>query len=111
MGEMMGQAVLIVAGLTAPERQDLLSHLKEDTISPDRTGLPSTALGDFGATALLFLASASLISGILAWVGKRPEDIAIKIDILKIVKFEITKTTSLEDIKKKTAEKGLTLDD
>jgi hypothetical protein len=110
MVDMTGRELLIVEGLTVPERQDLLSHLKEDTISPNQVGLPSTALGDFGATALLFLASAALISGILAWVGKRPENIAIKIEILKIVKFEITKTTSLEDIKTEAAEKGLKLD-
>ncbi len=109
MAEIIGREILVISGLTSKERQDLMYHLKEEPIDSDESGLSSTALGDFGATALFFAASVAVIAGILAWVSSQRDDIGIKISILKIVDLEITKKTSLEDIQKRVERKGLKL--
>jgi hypothetical protein len=99
------KSLVLVAGLSSEQRQSLLFGLDEDPVNADTAGLPSTALGDFGASALLFVASAVVLGRILSWVERQEGSVTLKLELFKIVKFEVNKSPTLEDSTKPDPEK------
>lgn len=104
------QPVLHVSGLSPSEVQSLLYALDDDPISTEAAGIGSTAMGDFGMTALLFVGTAAVIGGILNWVERQPTDVTLKLEIFKVVKLDVSKKTTKADIEMAAKKAGLPID-
>lgn len=110
MNDTGDQSILRVSGLSPSEIQSLLFAIDADPISTDAAGIGSTAMGDFGTTALLFLGTATVISGILSWVERQPTDVTVKLEILKLIKLDVSKKTTKADIEMAAAKAGVPID-
>lgn len=110
MTDLDGKTVLVVRGLTPREHQSLLYEIDEEALDPEGTNIPSTAMGDMGATALAFLATAALIAGVLKWVERQNTDIELSVEIFKFVSIKVKKGTTKEEITKTAAAAGLPME-
>lgn len=90
------RTLVLVGGLSPEQRQSLLFGLDEDPMDREKAGFSSTAHGDFGVTALLFVASAITLQKILSWVEKQDESVTVKLELFKIVKLEVNKSRAEE---------------
>jgi hypothetical protein len=110
MTDLDGKTVLVVRGLTPREHQSLLYEIDEEAIGPEGANIPSTAMGDMGATALAFLATAALIAGVLKWVERQNADIELSFEIYKFVSLKVKKGATKEEITRTAAAAGLPIE-
>jgi hypothetical protein len=110
MAEFDGKTLLVVRGLTPGEHQSLLFSIDEEAISLEAAGIPSTAFGDFGLTALAFIATTGVVDNILNWVERQTGSVEIEFEFLKLAKLKVKKGATKEEVAKKAREAGLQLE-
>lgn len=102
--------LFMVKGLTQPEQQSLLFELGVDPVAPEDVGYAPGAMGDFGISALVFVASVAVLAGIMHWVEKQEGDVRVKISVLKLASIEVSKNSSLSELRRKARDAGVPLE-
>jgi hypothetical protein len=67
-------------------------------------------LGDYGTTALAWVATAAIVGGILNWVERQKATVEISFEFFKLVKFKVKKGMTKESIAKTIEKAGLPLE-
>lgn len=110
MTDQSHKPLLLIDGLTPEQSHSLLYTLDEDPVKLETVGLPSTAFGDFGASALIFLASAAVVAGVLGWIGKQPGEVSLKLKFLGLIELSVDKSSSHKHVIEIVEKSGLILD-